>query len=57
MWFVCEALSGVFSQAIAEIVSKNPFVYYPLLVILFALGSLISTLSLFHEELKDFFDL
>lgn len=55
MWFASEAITGALSKAIAEIVSKNPFIYYPLLVILFAIGSVISTLAWFREELKEFY--
>jgi len=53
LWFVGEALSGVFSEAIAESVSKNPFVFYPILVVCFALGSMGATYALFKEELED----
>jgi len=53
MWFSAEAITAVLSQAIAESVSQNPFVYYPILVICFAVGSLGATIGLFKEELED----
>ena len=54
MWFASEAITGVLSQAIADAVSKNPFIYYPLFIILFAIGSLASTIGWFNEEIKNF---
>jgi hypothetical protein len=53
IWFMLEAITGAFSQAIAEQVSQNPFVYYPILVVCFAVGSLVGTISLFKEELEN----
>lgn len=53
LWFGAEAISGALSQAIAEAVSKNPFIYYPILVLCFAIGSFASTYGLFKEELED----
>lgn len=53
IWFVAESLSYVFSQAIAEQVSANPFVYYPILIICFSIGSLVATIGLFKEELEE----
>jgi hypothetical protein len=53
LWFSAEAITGALSQAIAESVSQNPFIYYPLLVICFSIGSLASTIGLFKNELED----
>nr|MBI4156784.1 hypothetical protein [Candidatus Woesearchaeota archaeon] len=53
LWFSAEAITGALSQAIAESVSQNPFVYYPILVICFSIGSLASTIGLFKEELEE----
>lgn len=56
LWFASESIVGVLSQAIAETVSKNPFIYYPLLVILFSVGSLASTVGWFNEEIANLKD-
>tara|TARA_Y100000310_G_scaffold36557_1_gene34425 strand:+ start:1901 stop:2098 length:198 start_codon:yes stop_codon:yes gene_type:complete len=53
IWFSAEAITGALSQAIAESVSQNPFIYYPILVVLFSIGSLIATIGLFKEELEE----
>ena len=53
LWFVAEAITGALSQAISDAVSKNPFIYYPILIICFAIGSFASTYTLFKEELKE----
>ena len=53
LWFSAEMITGALSQAIAESVSQNPFIYYPILVVCFAIGSLASTIGLFKSELED----
>lgn len=55
IWFCGEAITGVLSQAIAESVSKNPFIYYPILVVCFAIGSLASILGVFWKDIEDIF--
>lgn len=54
LWFGAEAVIGTLSQGIAEQVSLNPFVYYPILVLCFAIGSLASTIGFFKKELEGF---
>jgi len=53
MWFMTEAITYALSQAIADSVSKNPFIYYPILVVCFSIGSLASTIGFFKKELED----
>jgi hypothetical protein len=53
IWFVAESLSYVFSQAIAEQVSANPFIYYPILILCFSLASLVATIGLFYPYIKE----
>ncbi len=52
-WFVVEAITWALSQKIAESVSENPFIYYPVLVLCFAIVSFASTYGLFKRELED----
>jgi hypothetical protein len=53
IWFMLEAITGALSQGIAEQISQKPFIYYPILVIYFSIGSLASTIGLFKEELEN----
>lgn len=53
LWFGAEAITYALSQAIADSVSKSPFVYYPILVICFSIGSLASTIGFFKKELEE----
>jgi len=53
IWFVAESLSYIFSQAIAEQVSINPFVYYPVLILCFSIASVASTVGLFYPYIRE----
>ena len=53
IWFVAESLSYVFSQAIAEQVSTNPFIYYPILITCFSITSVVATIGLFYPYIRE----
>lgn len=53
-WFVGECLDNVFSQAIAESVSKNPWVYYSVWALIFSGVSVGLTVTFFWTEIKEF---
>jgi len=52
LWFIIEVTIYGVSDATANFISTNPFIYWSILTTLFSLGSVISTINFFKNEIE-----